>query len=218
MDTFGNKMIGIYGGSFDPIHFGHLRTALEIKEAFSLDELRLIPCYQSPLKNSTQATPEQRLAILQLAIEGEKSFICDNRELKRAGRSFMVETLASLRADFPEKTLILFMGSDAFAAIEQWHQWQKLFEFAHIVVMTRPNCEKIPLSDFLNPRLSVEKADLTREKNGKLFFQPVTQLAISATQIRNLLAQKRSIRFLLPDNVINYINRYALYRIKTPQE
>lgn len=209
-------MIGIYGGTFDPIHFGHLRTALEVKEAFNLDELRLIPCYQSPLKNSSQASPAQRLEMLQTAIENEKGFVCDSRELDRAGRSYMVETLASVRVDFPNVPLILFMGSDAFAAIEKWHQWQRLFDYAHIVVITRPNSEAPTLSEFLKACLTIQKSDLNTEKNGKLFFQAVTQLDISATAIRTLREKRRSLRFLLPDNVINYIERYKLYQ--TPQE
>jgi nicotinate-nucleotide adenylyltransferase len=130
-------MIGIYGGTFDPVHYGHLRTAVEVKGIFALDTLRLIPCYQSPLKKGSQASPEQRLQMLQLAIMGEKGLLCDSRELDRAGRSYMVETLASLHNDFPNETLILFMGSDAFADIERWYQWQRLFDYAHIVVMTR---------------------------------------------------------------------------------
>lgn len=209
-------MIGIYGGTFDPVHYGHLRTALEVKEIFELHELRLIPCHQSPLKNCSQATPSQRLEMLQLAIANEADFGCDSRELDRAGRSYMVDTLSSLRTELPDSPLILFMGGDAFAQLESWHQWQNLFDYAHIVVITRPNSETPPLSEFLKNRLTTHKSDLKTEKNGRLFFQAVTQLDISATTIRILQAQKRSIRFLLPDNVIDYIERYKLYQ--TPQE
>lgn len=205
-------MIGIYGGTFDPVHYGHLRTALEVKEIFALDELRLIPCYQSPLKNSSQASPAERLQMLQLAIANQPGLVCDSRELDRAGRSYMVDTLTSLRAELPDFPLVLFMGGDAFENLTDWHQWQKLFDYAHIVVMTRPNSEKPPLSEFLNHRLTAKMPDLEAEKSGRLFFQTVTQLDISATAIRALQAQKRSIRFLLPDNVIDYIERYKLYR------
>lgn len=205
-------MIGIYGGTFDPVHYGHLRTALEVKEIFALDELRLIPCYQSPLKNRSQATPAQRLEMLQLAIANETGFVCDSRELNRAGRSYMVDTLASLRAELPDSALVLFMGSDAFAQLESWHQWQRLFDYAHIVVITRLNNTQPIISDFLTQRLTRELSELNAEKNGKLFFQAVTQLDISATAIRALQAQERSIRFLLPDNVIDYIERYKLYQ------
>lgn len=208
-------MIGIYGGTFDPVHFGHLRTALEVKELFALAELRLIPCYQSPLKNSSQASPAARLQMLQLAIKDQVGLVCDSRELDRKGSSYMVDTLRSLRQELPDSPLTLFMGSDAFAHLSSWHQWQELFAYAHIVVMTRPNSEKPMLSDFLNKRMTVDMSELRVEKHGKLFFQDVTQLDISATAIRTLAAQGRSIRFLLPDNVIDYIQRYKLYQKPT---
>lgn len=205
-------MIGIYGGTFDPVHYGHLRTALEVKEIFALDELRLIPCHQSPLKSSSQATPAQRLEMLQLAIVNQPGLECDSRELDRAGRSYMVDTLSSLRAELPDNSLVLFMGGDAFAQIESWYQWQRLFDYTHIVVMTRPNSLQPTMSNFLTQHLTRDLSELSAKKNGKLFFQTVTQLDISATAIRTLQAKGRSIRFLLPDNVIDYIERYKLYQ------
>jgi nicotinate-nucleotide adenylyltransferase len=208
-------MIGIYGGTFDPVHYGHLRTALEVTEIFALDELRLIPCYQSPLKNSSQASPEARLAMLQLAIANQAGLVCDSRELKRGGRSYMVDTLRSLRVELPDCPLLLFMGDDAFAQLSSWQQWQGLFDYAHIVVMTRPNSEKTALSDFLNNRLTSDILGLRQATAGQLFFQGVTQLDISATLIRALQAQRRSIRFLLPDNVIDYIEQHELYQTRT---
>lgn len=206
-------MIGIYGGTFDPVHYGHLRTALEVKEIFALEELRLIPCYQSPLKNSSQASPAARLQMLQLAIKDQTGLVCDSRELDRKGPSYMIDTLMSLRVELPACPLLLFMGTDAFAHLSSWHQWQHLFDYAHIVVMTRPNSEKPALSDFLNNRLTSDVSLLKAEKAGKLFFQHVTQLDISATVIRALQAQQRSIRFLLPDNVIDYIEQHKLYNL-----
>lgn len=210
-------MIGIYGGTFDPVHYGHLRSAVEVLEQFELKELRLMPCYQSPLKNRSQASPTARLEMLQLAIKDQSKLICDSRELDRQGHSYMIDTLKSLRLELPDSALLLFMGSDAFAQLSRWQQWQSLFDYAHIVVMTRPNSEKPSLSDFLKQRLSANISALKAEKSGRLFFQPVTQLDISATAIRALQARQRSIRFLLPDNVIVYINQHQLYR-KTNQE
>jgi nicotinate-nucleotide adenylyltransferase len=207
------KMIGIYGGTFDPVHYGHLRTALEVKEIFQLDQLRLIPCHQSPLKNSSQVTPFNRLQMLQLAIQDEKGLVCDSRELHRKGHSYMVDTLKSLREELPNTTLLLFMGNDAFVNLSRWYQWQTLFAYAHIVVMTRPQSEKIPLCDFLTQCFTTDKSELSTKTAGKLFFQPVTQLDISATVIRKLQATGRSIRFLLPDNVIHYIEQHTLYNL-----
>jgi nicotinate-nucleotide adenylyltransferase len=205
-------VIGIYGGTFDPVHYGHLRTALEVQEIFALDELRLIPCYQSPLKDSSQANPQARLQMLQLAIANQSGMICDSRELNRSGRSYTVDTLASLRNEVMTAPLLLFMGMDAFAEIANWYQWQQLFDYAHIVVMTRPNTETSALSDFLKQRLITDVSLLKTQPAGKLFFQNVTQLAISATEIRELQAKRRSIRFLLPDNVIDYIEQHKLYQ------
>lgn len=204
-------MIGVYGGTFDPVHYGHLRTALEVKETFALDELRLIPCYQSPLKDNVSSDSKARLQMLQLAIQDELGLVCDSRELERAGRSYTVDTLASLRSEFNTAPLLLFMGSDAFLQITAWHQWQKLFDYAHIVVMMRPNTEKPLLSDFLQSRLTTAITHLHTEMAGKLFFQTVTQLDISATAIRALYKQGRSMRFLLPDSVIEYIQQHNLY-------
>lgn len=205
-------MIGIYGGTFNPVHYGHLRSALEVKEIFGLDEIRLIPCYQPALKNQPSVTAEKRLQMLQLAVEEQDGFVCDSRELDRQGASYMVDTLASLHKDFPEQSLVLFIGTDAFADLSHWHQWQRLFDYAHIVVMTRPDAENIPLIDFFKTRLANTPAELKQSSAGKLYFQNITQLAISSTKLRNLLEKQRSIRFLVPNNVINYIQQNKLYR------
>jgi len=205
-------MIGIYGGTFNPVHYGHLRTALDVKEILGLDHVRLIPCYQPALKDQPSVTATTRLKMLQLAIAGEKGLVCDSRELDRQGASYMVDTLASLQDEFSQQTLLLLIGNDAFIMLEQWYQWQKLFDYAHIIVITRPDCDKIPLTHFFKMRLISNPAKLMQSLAGKLYFQNVTQLAISSTKIRELLHEKRSPRFLMPDNVINYIQQHKLYR------
>ncbi|NOQ35897.1 MAG: hypothetical protein GQ569_08375 [Methylococcaceae bacterium] len=124
----------------------------------------------------------------------------------------MVDTLASLRDDFPKQSLLLFIGTDAFADLIHWYQWQKLFDYAHIVVMTRPDADKTPLTDFFKNRLAKNPAEFKQSSAGKLYFQNITQLAISSTNARKLLKKQRSIRFLVPDNVINYIQQNKLYR------
>ena len=205
-------MIGIYGGTFNPIHLGHLRVALEIKEAFEFDEIRFIPCYQPALKKNGLVTASMRLKMLQLAIAEQPDFVCDSRELERAGTSYMVDTLASLRDEFPAQPLVLLMGNDAFISLEKWYQWQKLFDYSHIIVMTRPESCKISLSPFFKQRFISNPLILKQTLAGKLYFQSVTPLAISSTKIRHLLATERSSRFLIPDNVINYIQQNKLYR------
>ncbi|MFI3188528.1 nicotinic acid mononucleotide adenylyltransferase [Crenothrix sp. D3] len=206
-------MIGIFGGTFDPIHYGHLRSALEMKEAFDLTDVRFIPSAIPPHRNQPTATAEQRLQMVTLAIQNQENFICDARELNRHGFSYMVDTLASLRQDFPNQPLLLFIGTDAFNQLNSWYQWQRLVDFAHIVVMTRPSVDSQPLDDFFTERYTTDKTELTTTLAGKLYFHAVTQLDISATAIRQLIAQQRDPRFLLPDAVIDYITQQQLYEI-----
>lgn len=205
-------MIGIFGGTFDPVHYGHLRSALEVKELFGLDEVRLIPSFQPPHRDLPSVTATMRLHMLQLAITNQAGLIVDTRELDRAGPSYMVDTLKSLHEDFPTQPLLLFIGSDAFEKLTSWHCWQQLFEYAHIVVLTRPGYATEALDSFFYQRLANDKVELSQTPAGLVFFQPVTQLDISATAIRQMIALKQSPRFLLPESVIEYINQNQLYQ------
>ncbi len=206
-------MIGVYGGTFNPVHYGHLRTALEVKEIFALDEIRLIPCHLPPHREQPDVSAETRLILLQLAIEKSSGLIVDRRELDREGPSYMVDTLKSLRTEFVDCPLLLFIGADAFAKLNLWYRWRHLFDYAHIVVMTRPGYKRHALCDFLNSRLTDQREKLKKQAAGCLFFQNVTQLDISATVIRKLLANGKDPRFLLPDAVIRYIKQHKLYRV-----
>ncbi|MFW5444340.1 MAG: nicotinate-nucleotide adenylyltransferase [Methylococcaceae bacterium] len=204
-------MIGIYGGTFDPVHYGHLRTALEVKEVFDLDEIRLIPCSQPAHRESPHTTTDMRLQMLELAIQNHLGFVVDRRELDRDGYSYMIDTLKSLRKEMPDKALFLIIGTDAFSGLADWYQWQQLFDYAHIVVITRPRYQQTELSAFLSTKLTCTKENLKLKKAGYLYFQAVTQLDISATAIRNMVAKDRAPNFLLPDNVIGYIKQNKLY-------
>lgn len=204
-------MIGIFGGTFDPIHHGHLRAAFEVQGFFNLSQVRFIPCHQPVHRNMPQVSAQQRLTMIELAIANAPHFIADSREIYRAGRSFMFDTLQSLRADFPNQPLLLFIGTDAFNGFTSWHRWQELFDFAHIVVMNRPDSELRPLNPFFKSHLTQEKNDLRDHLEGHLFFQAITPLAISATAIREMLINRKSPRFLLPDAVLDYIEQKQLY-------
>ncbi len=211
-------MIGIYGGTFNPIHYGHLRTALEVKECFELDQLRLIPCRIPALKQEPDIAAEHRLQMMQLATENCDGFSIDNRELLREGRSYMIDTLKSLRSEFPNTALFLFIGTDAFAHISSWREWQSLFNYAHIIVMTRPGFQYPAMNDFLIERM-VDRRNSTKKNShifekshGSLYFQNVTQLDISSSIIRELIKNKRNPQFLLPDSVAEYIHHHQLYR------
>lgn len=211
-------MIGIFGGTFDPVHYGHLRSALEVKDIFGLSEVRLIPCANPPHREQPAVTANMRLQMLELAIKNQSGLKIDTRELDRYDQhqtpSYMVDTLKSLRQEFPTEPLLLFIGTDAFKYLTGWHQWQRLFDYAHIVVMTRPSFEIQQLDDFFKTRLAKDINELAQASAGKLCFQQVTQLDISATAIRDIIARKQNPGFLLPDAVIEYIKQHQLYETR----
>jgi nicotinate-nucleotide adenylyltransferase len=208
-------MIGILGGTFDPVHYGHLRSALEVKDIFGLDEVRLIPSANPPHREQPGVTAKMRLQMLELAINNQPGLKIDTRELDRYKidqmPSYMVDTLKSLRQEFPNEPLLLFIGTDAFKYLSGWHQWQRLFDYAHIVVMTRPGVEIQALDAFLKARLTEDINELAQVIAGKLYFQQITQLDISATAIRDIIARKQNPGFLLPGAVIEYIKQHKLY-------
>lgn len=213
-------MIGLFGGTFDPVHYGHLRSALEMKDSFGLDEVRMIPCAKPSHREQPKATATMRLQMLELAIKNQAGLKIDTRELDRYAQhqapSYMVDTLKSLRQDFKDAPLLLFIGSDAFKQLTRWHQWQQLFDYAHLVVLTRPGFEAPgfetqELDDFFNARQAKDIKELAQNRAGKLFLSQVTQLDISATAIRNMIAKKQNPGFLLPDAVIEYIKQHQLY-------
>jgi nicotinate-nucleotide adenylyltransferase len=204
-------MIGIFGGTFDPIHYGHLRSALELKELFGLDHVRLIPCAQPVHRNQPMANAAQRLNMLQLATQNQTDLIVDTQELERAGGSYTFDTLTALRRDYPNVPLLLFVGSDAFNELTTWFRWQELFDLAHIVVITRPNAALNPLNEFFKTRLTTNKQQL-KQLAGHLFICSTNHpYAISATAIRGMIAAQQNPRFLLPDVVIDYISQHQLY-------
>ncbi|MGZ8137342.1 MAG: nicotinate-nucleotide adenylyltransferase, partial [Methylococcaceae bacterium] len=161
-------MIGIFGGTFDPIHYGHLRSALEVKERLGLTEVRLIPCSQPPHREQPVAPAPMRLQMLELAIKNQPGLIADTRELQRQGSSYMVDTLQSLQQEFKDRSLLLFIGADAFNHLTGWRQWRQLFDYAHIVVMTRPGFTIQNLDNFFKNRLTDNKTELADNKAGKL--------------------------------------------------
>ncbi len=206
-------MIGIYGGTFDPVHYGHLRTAVEIKALFKLSEVRLIPCARPPHRDAPMTDAEQRLTMLHLALDGQPGLIVDDCEIRRKGPSYTIDTLVHLKTLVVSEALILFMGTDAFAGIDKWYQWQRLLDYAHIVVITRPGYQMPrPTQENFGAHWVSERAQLETDQAGKVYFQTLTQLDISATAIRTLLQQGQDARFLLPDKVLNFIQQHHLYQ------
>jgi nicotinate-nucleotide adenylyltransferase len=208
-------MIGILGGTFDPVHFGHLRPALEVQEALALEELRLIPCHIPPHRGQPHASAAQRVAMLEAAVQAHPAFRIDTRELQRHGPSYTFDTLVSLREDLGDTGICLLMGMDAFGDLTTWHRWNELIDLCHLVVMTRPGAD-IPsdgeLADFIRRHRVSDAAQMRGLPAGRLLFQPVTALAISASRLRALLAEGLSPAFLTPEAVIEIINQEGLYR------
>lgn len=209
------RPIGVFGGTFDPIHYGHLRIALDLFECLELREVRFIPCASPPHRGAPSASAAQRLQMARSAMQGEAAFVVDDREFRLVGPSFTVNTLASLRTEFPETPLCLIVGGDAFSSLHTWHRWQELIEFAHIVIAHRPGWI-LPTTgavyDFLQSRFTSERQRLHQRLGGSVFAAAVTQLDISGTRIRELIAAGRNPRFLLPDSVIELIETYRIYR------
>ncbi|MFK5892473.1 MAG: nicotinate-nucleotide adenylyltransferase [Pseudomonadota bacterium] len=218
MNTQTQPAIGIYGGTFDPVHFGHLRPALEVCETLGLEQIRFIPSYIPPHRQTPETSIENRLLMLETAISSEKCFVMDQREIKRQGHSYMLDTLKSLKNDFLDQPLCLILGLDAFLEINTWHCWEKLLSYCHFVVTRRPETEYDEISSWppelqkLYQQHKAEHADeLHKQLVGKIFFMHVTQLPISSSLIRQQLKNKLSIRYLLPDAVYDIITEKQLY-------
>jgi nicotinate-nucleotide adenylyltransferase len=211
--------IGVFGGTFDPVHYGHLRPAFEMMEALDLAEVRFVPSRQPPHRPMPHANPEQRHDMLQLAVAGEPRFTVDGRELEREGPSFMVDTLRSLRDEFGDVPLCLMLGLDAFLGLGSWHEWEAIPELAHLVVAHRPGWQldsRVQGSEaaleLLRTRLLVAPGQVHERPAGSLWLQPVTSLGISSTALRATVAAGKSARYLLPDGVWRYIEKEGLYR------
>jgi len=208
-------MLGILGGTFDPVHFGHLRPALDVRQALGLEEVRLVPCHIPPHRPQPVADGPQRVAMLEAAVRNYPEFSLDRRELERAGPSWTLDTLTSLRAELGPRSLCLLIGMDAFHGLPTWHRWHELIDLCHMVVMTRPGSEfhaAGELEDFVGLHRVMDPAELERHAAGRVLFQTVTQLEISATRIRARLAQGDSAGFLVPEAVLEIIRREGLYQ------
>lgn len=208
------KPIGIFGGTFDPVHYGHLRSAFEMLQALSFSEVRFIPCGDPPHRGVTFASAEDRFDLVRLAIEGQSGFVADDRELRRDGPSYTVDTLASLREEFPDRSLGLIVGMDAFLGLPGWHRWEEILDIAHIVIAHRPGW-KAPdigvLGDLIAEHGTHRVDDLHGAFQGRIHIHAVTQLEIASTEIRDLIAAGRDPRFLVPDQVRDAILDRKIY-------
>jgi nicotinate-nucleotide adenylyltransferase len=206
--------MGILGGTFDPVHYGHLRAAVEAAEKLGLDDLRLLPAGTPPHRAQPVASAAQRLAMLQLAVARCPGLQVDDLEVRRPGCSFMVDSLTAIRKEIGDSPLLLLVGQDAANELDTWHRWRDVFDLAHLVVMRRPDAHfscRAELSEQIDRR-RVEGPDrLQGATAGLVLSLEITQLDISSTAIRELFAAGRSPRFLMPDDVIDYIRQQLLY-------
>jgi nicotinate-nucleotide adenylyltransferase len=208
------KPVGVFGGTFDPIHHGHLRTAFELLEGLELEEIRFIPAARPPHRDAPGADAELRLAMVRAATEGQAGFVVDDRELRRAGPSYTVLTLAELRAELGARPICLVVGMDAFAGLPSWHRWQELLELAHLVVAHRPGWnppQSGEVGELLQARRAGRVAELHGSSMGRILVQPVTQLEISSTRLRDIVASGRDPRYLVPEPVRAIISETACY-------
>jgi len=206
--------LGIFGGTFDPIHFGHLRTAFELMQALDLAELRFIPAGNPPHRAMPLCDARHRVEMVRAATAGQPGFVVDDRETRREGPSYSVLTLRELRAEWPGRPVCMIVGMDAFLGLPQWHEWQDVLRLAHLVVAHRPGWS-IPSSGTLGELLAAcgtgEPRDLHAAEAGRVLVHPVTQLEISSTDLRDIIVAGRDPRYLLPDPVRDIIRATGCY-------
>jgi nicotinate-nucleotide adenylyltransferase len=207
--------VGVFGGTFDPVHYGHLRSALELVERLELQQLRLMPCAVPPHRDVPTCSADHRAAMVELAVAGEPRLVCDSRELQRRGNSYTIDSLAELRRELgAQRSLCMVMGCDAVLELAGWHRWQELLNWAHVVVIARPGWQ-LPaqgvVADWLQEHRLESPGQLCGQPCGGILIEELRPLAISSTEIRNLLAAGHSARFLLPQAVLDYIQSHSLY-------
>jgi len=212
--------IAILGGTFDPIHNGHLAIAHTLQDHFHFDTVLFIPCKQSLLKSTPNATVQQRIDMIDLAIQPFKNFQLDLREIQRDTASYTIETLKSLREDYPKNPIAFSMGMDAFNQLDQWHDFEQFLDYAHLMIFPRPPYHFSP-SEKLKKTILKAKTDdihcLLQEKQGYLYFSHIPENPLSSTHLRTLLS--KDLR-CFPDSLLNthfppaitdYIRKKHLY-------
>lgn len=209
------QAIGILGGTFDPVHLGHLQFAHEAYERLPFKEIRFVPAYQTVHRAQPSASVSDRLAMLKLALQNQTGMSIDTREIQRQGPSYMIDTLQSIRQEIADTPLCLLMATDAFANFNRWQQWQMIPEYTHLVIVERPHQHQEfnqEIKNLLQARQVDTSTQLLTKSAGNILFLSAPCLAISSTQIRQLIAQGESAETFLPENVWEYIQTHQLYQ------
>jgi len=200
-------MIGIYGGSFDPVHLGHLQSAASIKYELDIDRLFMLPCFEPVHKHSLNYTSKQRLQMLDLGIKEFNSLEIDTREILRGGSSFMIDTLLDLKESFKNDSICLIIGMDSFINFKTWKNWHEFSKLIHLVVLPRNGAQ--PLSKTLTTFKTVENIEkLKLKSNGYLYFSNSQMIDISSSAIRGKIAANQNLDNLLPTSIISYLKKY----------
>ena len=206
--------IGLFGGTFDPVHCGHLRTAFELWQELQLAEVRFVPTGNPPHREQLYAAAPLRIAMVKAAIADQPGFLVDDREVRRGGVSYSVDTLTELRAEHPQRSLCLLLGMDAFLGLPGWHRWRELLSLAHIVVAHRPGWRAPtmgPLGELMVDHGTGSVRELHARPAGCVYVHAVTQLEISSTELRALIVAGRDPRYLVPDAVRQIILETRCY-------
>jgi nicotinate-nucleotide adenylyltransferase len=208
------RPVGLFGGTFDPIHFGHLRAAFELTELLDLQRVLFIPAADPPHRGRPLADAPARLAMVLAAVEDEESFAVDDRELRRPGPSYTVLTLEELRREYGDTPLVLMLGMDAFLGLPTWHRWTELLDLAHVAVAHRPGAA-VPSSGELGRLIgrcrARDRSEIAAAPSGRIFVHPGTQLDISSTDLREALLAGRDPRYLMPEAVRRMIIATGIY-------
>jgi len=207
-------MIGVFGGSFDPIHIGHLRLAVELVESLSFSEIRFVPARQPPHRPTPAASPEQRLEMLKLALDdlGDSRLKVSELELRREGPSYMADTLTAMMAERPPEPLVLILGMDAFNGFPQWHRPDAILTMAHLLVASRAGARPVGEAEsWLQQRRAVDPVMLKRARAGSILELPIARLDVSASQLRQIALLSRDLHYLTPEPVREYIGQQRLY-------
>lgn len=208
--------LGIFGGTFDPIHHGHLRTAFELLQVLRLAEVRFVPAGQPPHRDAPRCDARRRLEMVQAAVADQPGFAVDDRELRRDGPSFTVTTLRELRAEAPDRSLCLIIGMDAFLGLPEWYEWREILGLAHLVVAHRPGWSAPReglLAELLAARGAADARELHGTPAGRIRVHAVTPLEISSTDLRDLIVAGRDPRYLVPDSVRALIADTGCYHV-----
>jgi nicotinate-nucleotide adenylyltransferase len=207
-------VLGLFGGTFDPVHVGHLRTAYELRVRFGFDRLHFIPAAEPPHRPRPSAPTEIRVQMLAAALAGETGTVLDRREIDRPGTSWTIDTAMSLRKEYPEHALCLLLGMDAFLGLPEWRDFERLFDFVNIIVARRPGTN-LPDAGRLGRLLAARRVEPGPEQDwaaaGQIIVQDVTQLEVSATDLRASIRAGVEPRYLVPEAVLQIIVKTGCY-------